>query len=249
MIRGLTAIAALLALAGCGGATLPPAGASQPATPAPLQALPGGTYTSEAFQPPVTFTVPEGWVKTADTGQYLALQPVENDLIGVHLFANPRAASQDASCPASPEPGVGDGAAELAEWIAGRPGLVVSTPTLTTVAGLTGVQLDVGLRADWTQACPFANGVPSVPLFNSPAIDHWVVVGNERLRLYLIEVPGLGTVAVDIDAFDGDQIEDLIARSAGIVKSLRFPGFGRSEPPAGGAGASSAPSLPPLPTP
>ena len=173
----------------------------------------------------MTFTVPEGWVLSADTNLYANLRPVENDAIGIHLFRDANAASQDASCPA-----------ELAAWIEERPGLVVSAPSMTTVGGLSGIQLDVGLKADWTQACPFANGIPSVPLFNSPAIDHWVVVGNERLRLFLLDLPGGGTVVVDLDAFDGDQVEDLIARSAGIVKSLSFD--------TSGAPASALPSLP-----
>jgi hypothetical protein len=52
---------------------------------------------------------------------------------------------------------------------------------------------------------------------------------------------------VDLDAFDGDQVEDLIARSAGIVKSLQFDtGAGSGSSP--GAGASTLPSLP-LPAP
>ena len=144
----------------------------------------------------------------------------------MHLFRDPNAASQDASCPAAPEPGVGGSAAELAAWIEQRPGLVVSAPTMATVGGLSGIQLDVGLKSDWTQACPFANGIPSVPLFNSPAIDHWVVVGNERLRLFLLDLPGGGTVVVDLDAFDRSQVEDLIARSAGIVRSLSFEHLG-----------------------
>jgi hypothetical protein len=74
-----------------------------------------------------------------------------------------------------------------------------------------------------------------LPLFNSPAIDHWVVVGNERLRLFLLDLPGGGTVMVDLDTLDGDQAEDLIARSAGIVKSLSFD--------TSGAPASALPSL------
>ena len=237
MIRGLSAFVLLLVVAACGGTSLPPAQSSaQPATQPPLQALAGGTYTSAGFQPPVTFTVPEGWVLPTDTELYAYLRPVENDAIGVHLFRDPKAASQDASCPAAPEPGVGGSAAELAAWIEQRPGLVVSAPTMATVGGLSGIQLDVGLKSDWTQSCPFANGIPSVPLFNSPAIDHWVVVGNERLRLFLLDLPGGGTVVVDLDAFDGDQVEDLIARSTGIVRSLAF---GTS-----GAPASALPSLP-----
>jgi hypothetical protein len=236
VIRGLSAFVLLLFVAACGGTSVPPAQSALPATQPPLTALAGGTYTTAGFQPPVTFTVPEGWVLAADTNLYANLRPVENDAIGVHLFRDPKAASQDASCPAAPEPGIGGSAAELAAWIQGRPGLVVSAPAMTTVGGLSGIQLDVGLKAGWTQACPFANGIPSVPLFNSPAIDHWVVVGNERLRLFLLDLPGGGTVVVDLDAFDGDQVEDLIARSAGIVKSLSFA--------TSGAPASALPSLP-----
>ena len=65
----------------------------------------------------MTFTVPEGWAQPSDTELYTYLRPIENDAIGVHLFRDPKAASQDASCPAAPEPGVGGSAAELAAWI------------------------------------------------------------------------------------------------------------------------------------
>jgi hypothetical protein len=222
LIRALAVTAlAVLALAGCGGASLPPPTSETPTQP-PVTPMPAGTYTSVAFQPAVTFTAPDGWVITADQPLYFALQPAGNDLIGIHLFRDPMAASQDPSCPASPEPGVGGTSSELAAWIGQRPGLVVSAPTMATVGGLRGVAIDVALAADWTQACPFAGGTPSVPLINSPAIDHWVVVGNERLRMYLLDVPGGGTVAVDLDAFDGTQIEDLLARSNGIVRSMQF---------------------------
>jgi hypothetical protein len=176
--------------------------------------------------------VPDGWVKREDSRLYLSLYPVDNDLIGVHLFRDPRAASQDASCPAQPEAGVGGTSSELATWIAGRPGLVVGAPTMATIGGLRGVAIDVALKADWTQACPFSNGVPAVPLINSPDIDHWVVVGNERLRLFLLDLPGGGLLAVDIDAFDGNQIEDLLARSNSIVRSLQFATDGAAGSPA-----------------
>ena len=222
MIRAAGALAALvLAAAACGGASLAPPTPAASGLPS-VTPMPAGTYTSTGFQPPVTFTVPDGWVVTGDQPLYFALQPADNDLIGIHLFGDPLAASQDASCPAAPEPGVGTTSSELAAWIRERPGLVVSTPTMATIGGLRGVGLDIALRADWTQACPFANGVPSVPLINSPAIDHWVVVGNERLRLYLLDLPDGGTIAVDLDAFDGDQIDDLLGRANAIVRSMQF---------------------------
>lgn len=223
---------AVIVAAGCGGASLAPPAATNPAGQPAATAMPAGTYTSVSFQPPVTFTVPDGWIKQEDSGLYLSLYPVDNNLIGIHLFRDPRAASQDASCPAQPEAGVGGTSSELATWMAGLPGLVVGTPTMATVGGLRGVAVDVALRADWTQACPFSDGVPAVPLINSPDIDHWVVVGNERLRMYLLDLPGGGLVAVDIDAFDGNQIEDLLARSNSIVRSLQFAVDGAAGSPA-----------------
>ena len=72
------------------------------------------------------------------------------------------------------------------------PGCPSAPPGMASVGGLRGVALDVALQPSWTEACPFANGVPSVPLFNSPEIDHWVVVGNERLRVHLLDLPGGG---------------------------------------------------------
>jgi hypothetical protein len=222
VFRGLAFVAVTLFVAACGGSSLPPPAASVPASAPAITPLPAGTYTSVAFSPAVTFTVPDGWVLSEDSSLYLALFPATNDLIGMHLFRDPRIAAQDTACSAAPEPGVGGTSSELVKWIREHPGLVVSTPAMATIGGLPGTAIDVGLRADWTQACPFSNGVPAVPLFNSAAIDHWVVVGNERLRLYLLDLPGGGTVVVDQDAFDGAQIEDLISASSGILRSLQF---------------------------
>jgi hypothetical protein len=241
VFRGLALAVTAVALAACGGASLPPAAASQ-APVAAVTPLPAGTYTSLAFQPPVTFTVPGGWVLTADTQLYLSLQPVGNDAVGLHLFRDPSAASQDPACPASPEPGIGGTSAALTSWIRGLPGLSATSPTMATVGGLTGASLDVTLRSDWAGSCPFADGTPSVPLFNSPAIDHWVVVGNERLRAYFVDLPGGGTVVVDQDAFDGTQFEDLLAASSGIVRSLKFDTSAAPAAPASAAPASAAPA-------
>jgi hypothetical protein len=237
VIRGITALAIALLVAACGGAPLPPPVTAGPSAAPAVTPLPAGTYTSVNFQPAVTFTVPDGWVLETDGPLYLSLRPVDNEMIGIHLFRDPKAASQDPTCPASPEPGVGGTSSELATWIGKRPGLAVSSPAMATVGGVPGTTIDVGLAADWTQSCPFANGTPAVPLFNSPAIDHWVVVGNERLRLYLLDVAAGATVVVDLDAYDGDQIEDLIARSAGILRSLKFGPVA----PASAAPASTTP--------
>jgi hypothetical protein len=250
VIRGSSSLAVLatvaLLLAGCaGGDIAPPAGASQAPSAAPTTPpLQPGTYTTVNFQPAVTFTVPEGWVLDTDTQLYATLHPVGNDLIGIHLFKDAKAAAQDTSCPASADASVGTSSSQLAKWMSERPGLSVSTPAMATVGGLPGISIDVALKADWTASCPFADGHPAVPLLNSAAIDHWVVVGNEKLRLYLLDLAGGGTVIVDLDAFDGSQFETLLQGSGGILRSMKFG----APPAASAAPASAAPASAPAST-
>lgn len=224
MIRGIAPLLIVLAVAvaACGGAA-PPAGPQQTASgPAP-SALPAGTYTSTAFQPPVTFTVPDGWEKVADTAPYLQLRPLGSDVAGIHLFRDAVAASQDAACPAEAEPGVGRTSTELVAWLRARPGLVVSTPAMATVGGLRGLSVDVAIKGDWTESCPFANGAPTVPLiWGGSAGYRWIIVGNERLRMYVLDLPDGGTVIVDVDAFEGSLIDALIERAVPIIRSFQF---------------------------
>jgi hypothetical protein len=208
-------LAAVLVLASCGAA----------ATPAPSlpPALAAGTYTSGAFQPQVTYTIPDGWWNPSDGAAFFSLQPVTSDLVGIHLFRDPLPASQDPTCPTAAEPGVASTSLALAAWIRSLPGLIVSNPRLVEVGGLRGTEIDVAIRSDWTQSCPFANGLPTVPLFvGSDGQLRWVVAGSERLRLSLLDVPGGGTVVVDIDAFDGSLWEDLLAAATPIVRSFVF---------------------------
>ncbi len=206
-------------VAGCSGTPSP---ATATPTVAP-QALAAGTYTSAAFQPPVTYTLPAGWHVASDAPDYLALQPVTSDVVGIHFFRDPLAASQDADCPTVAEPGVGKLSIELAGWIRGLRGIVASSPRMVTVGGLRGVEIDVALNTGWTASCPFAGGVPTVPLFVSADGNlRWVAAGTERLRLDLLDVPGGGTVVVDVDAFQGDLMETLLTEATPIVASLSF---------------------------
>lgn len=209
------ALAAFLVLAGCAAA----------ATPAPTlpPALPAGTYTSTAFQPPVTFTVPDGWWKPTDRADFLSLRPVVSDIVGIHLFRDPLPASQDPMCPTIAEPGIATTSLALTAWIGTLPGLVVSNPRLAEVGGLRGTEIDIAIRADWSASCPFAEGIPTVPLFvGADGNLRWVVAGSERLRLSILDVPGGGTVVVDIDAFDGSLWDELLAAATPIVRSFAF---------------------------
>ena len=215
------AILAVVAV-GCarGGAPSPaPSGASQP------PALPAGTYQSQAFQPRVTFTLPDGWWLASDAADYLALQPVVSDQAGIYLFRDPLAASQDLACPIEPEPNVGTLSSELSTWMRALPGLITSNPRLASVGGLRGIELEVRIADGWQASCPFAGGLPTVPLFVGQNDEmRWVVAGSEQLRLSLLDVPGGGTVVVDIDAFDGSLMDGLLDVAGPIVGSFTFSG-------------------------
>ena len=209
------ALVLALVLAACGaGATPAPSGPA---------ALPAGTHTSRVFRPQVTFTVPDGWWNPSDSAALFSILPVETDVAGIYLFRDPLPASQDPTCPTTAEPGVGTTSLALAAWIRDLPGLIVGNPRLVTVGGLRGTEFDVAIDAGWAASCPFASGVPTVPLFvGQDGRLRWVIAGSERLRLSLLDVPGGGTVVVDIDAFDGSLWEDLLLSATPIVQSFVF---------------------------
>ena len=110
------------------------------------------------------------------------------------------------------------------DWIRARPGFTVGDPVAVTMGGLVGLQVDVAIVAGWASSCPFANGLPTVPLFVG-SLDtsfRWVIAGSERLRLNVLDVPGKGIVVVDIDAFDGSLMDAFLPAASPIVESMRF---------------------------
>jgi hypothetical protein len=221
--RTLALIVVAVALAACGGAVAPPAPGATPEVTVPATTpMPAGTYTTTAFQPSLTFTVPEGWELAADTPTWVQLRPAGTENLGLYVFRDAIALSQDAACPTTPEPGVGTTSTELTTWLRGLPGLVAGSPALVTVGGLRGTSIDLAIKDGWTASCPFANGVPTVPLIRNDGIERWVLAGSERLRFYLLDVPGGGNVVVDVDDFEGSQIDALIKDAAPIIKSFVF---------------------------
>jgi len=217
LLVALVALASLVAACGGAGAATPEPAASGG------QPLPAGTYSSLAFTPTLTYTVPDGWERVADQTGFYQLRPFGSEIASLAVFSRPAAAVQDAACTAAAEPGVGATSIELVSWIRDLPGLVVSTPAMVTVGGLPGQMIDIGIKDGWNQSCPFASGLPTVPLFNGgDAGYHWVMYGDERMRLYLLDVPGGGTVGIAIDTVDGSVIDQLVSQATPIVKSLTF---------------------------
>jgi len=244
--RSIALFVLAVSLAACAGQPFPPAagaGASPTADAGPTpEVLAAGTYSTRTFRPTLTFTVPDGWELLADTPNWVQLRPTGEADLGLYLFRNAQAASQDAACPTTPADGVGMTSSELVTFYRGLPGVVAGSPALVTVGGLHGSAVDLGLASDWTRSCPFADGVPTVPLLMNAGIDRWVLAGGERLRLYFLDVPG-GNVVVDVDDFEGSNIDTLIESAAPIIKSFVFAddAAGASPSPAALPPASAAP--------
>lgn len=217
MVAAALLAVVVAACGGVGGSTSAPSG-----TPV-ASPLAAGTYTSKAFTPAVTYTLPVGWSNPEDAAGYFHLAPAGSDVVGIYLFRDAVAMSQDASCPDSPASGVAKSAKELATWMSSLPGVVASDPKPATVGALSGYVIDLGIKQTWKQSCPFANGSPTVPLFlNTTTGFHWIMAGSERLRLFVLDFPGGGTVLVDIDAFDGSLIDKLLVDAMPIVSSMSF---------------------------
>jgi hypothetical protein len=221
--RCLLAVTVVMAalVSGCGGGASP-SPTSAPATP--RAALAAGEYTTGAFSPAITYALPDGWLVAGDGATYFALQPVATDAFGIHVFRSPLPASQDAACPIAAVPDVGATASELMDWIVARPGLAAGEPASVTLGGLFGRQVDLAIVEGWAASCPFANGLPTVPLFVSAADPtfRWVIAGSERLRLTILDVPGKGTIVIDIDDFDGSLMDGYLSAASTIVESMRF---------------------------
>ncbi len=214
----------LLATLGSGALSGP--GSSTPSAPAATR------YTSGAFRPTTTVTVPGNWAVTMDQADALTLSPlvtdgtaspVPTDVAGIFLFRDTLAAMQDPACTMKPEAGVGRDARSLAGWVAARPGLTATQPQPVTVGGLSGYEVEASIAPSWTTSCPFANGSPSVSLLtNDAGTVRWVVFGTEKLRLQFLDVPGGGTVAVNTSATDGSIYPGLVNEVAPIIGSLSF---------------------------
>ncbi|MEW5992740.1 MAG: hypothetical protein AB1736_15540 [Chloroflexota bacterium] len=212
-------LVAAVVVAACGASGTP-----TPAPPTVRPALPAGAYTTALFEPRIGFSLPDGWVIAADAADYVALQPAVSEVTGIYVFRSPVAASQDIECPLLPAAGAGTAAVDLVDWIRARPGLDVSDPQAVTIGGLEGLRVDIRIVDGWLASCPFAEGLPTVPLFVSPtdADFRWVVAGTERLRLDILDVPAGGTVVVDIDAFQGSLMDAFLPAAAPIVAGMSF---------------------------
>lgn len=197
---------------------------------------PGRVYTSKAFGPRVSYSVPSrGWSNFEDwPGSYGLLAP-GNTLAGVDgatsdfigLFTSIAAArfTDLSTCAAEAVPGVPHTPAAIARWVRANEQLRVGGPWPAAVGGLRGVRIDVRVAPGAALPTCFAPDqnrsftVALLLLGLEPSSALQGVQTGMTVRLYLLRYRG-GTLAIflqDVDAAPGT-----LRGSARVVERLRF---------------------------
>lgn len=184
-----------------------------------LGPLAAGTYTTQIFQPTITYTVPEGWTNAEDLlGNFLLQVEGASRYIGIY-----RNVGVPVACLEEVDLDVGLTVNELSKWYTSHPGLVTSEPQPTSVGGLEGVVIDVALDPSWTEPCGWSGGQPSVGILagaGPSSLTHVLLPSRNEERLYLLEL-GDGNVTVEIGP-EGTPLDQFLEDVAPIIESLRF---------------------------
>lgn len=188
--------------------------------------LPPGTYASQEFSPTLTYTVPEGWVVFDDVpGQFeLAL---ENRDPYIYVWRDVRIIASD--CTEEPEPGVGSSAAEMSGALATRAGLMNVESEPVAIGGLDGHVIDARMRPDWTEACPFSNGEPTVPTIigTEPLTGFvlWGALSDSSQRYYFLDLgtdTADGNIAIAVEVCCGADWDEVMATVEPVIDSFVF---------------------------
>jgi hypothetical protein len=189
-----------------------------------LGPLEEGTYTSQRFEPALTFTVPAGWNNPWDTrgafdlwtpGWSDGYEDPDDPLIylgphpGLRVVRDPRPEAKEGCVDAT----VGTSASELATWVANHPAIAAGAPSPVEVGGLTGYQLDVSLADTWRESCP--GGPAAVYLFGAFYLRDQKYPEHATKRLILLDLPDGGSVLIVID---GTQVDAAMP----VVRSFSF---------------------------
>lgn len=200
-----------------------------------LGPLDEGTYTSQRFEPTLTFTVPAGWNNPWDTRGAFSLwtpgwsdgsdDPDDQGLYmfdhaGVSLGRDVRARHD--GCSDAVNASVGTSALELATWVSDHPGIATSGPSPVEVGGLAGYQLDVSIAETWPESrCAGMEGFVTVEPVEGAFLAE-VADGTEEFadwyassRLILLDLPDGGNLLIQID---GKEVDAAMP----VVRSFSF---------------------------
>jgi len=188
--------------------------------------LDAGTYTSQRFEPALTFSVPAGWNNPWDTrGSFDLWTPGwsdgwdDPDDPGIYVFDHPgltlhrNVRVSREGCSDAVDARAGTSALELATWVSDHPGIATGGPSPVEIGGLAGYQLDVSLADTWHESCLECDGLAVVWLFEDVYLNEGP--GFATMRLILLDLPDGGSVLIAID-------EDRLDVAMPVVDSFVF---------------------------
>jgi hypothetical protein len=185
---------------------------------------PGG-FQTEFLDPNFAFEIAEtGWVNLRSSGGQLDLHPI--DAPGDELFFLQRVEARDAD--GGRAAGVGATAAELAAWLGDRNDLVVEAVGPISIGGLDGLAVDISVLADTAPVLEDCPTEQCVMLFggSDPAeMPSWTwdiaLWRGAAMRVWLLDAADQ-VVAFEATAWDGSQLDGLVARVQPIIDSIQF---------------------------
>jgi hypothetical protein len=235
-------VAAAVLLVGCSGSSHPTSATGSSSTPSPspttrsvydvpcpnpegrdcLGLVAAGTYTTQIFDPTLSYTVPAGWANMEDTpGNFLLLPPKQSlegvnagtsDYIGVYTSVFPvngcDTPDGDVVTPA-----------QYVRWMTKNPGLVVTGDQAVSVGGLSGRVVDLRVAKTWKETCEGSN-IPTVTLESgsSPSsLIHGILKGM-AWRMYLLSYHG-SVLAVEVDDIHDAHLLDTYSN---VVNTFDF---------------------------
>jgi len=223
------------------GTSPTPGGSAESASPLPsacgdadLRVCAGplepGAHRSELFIPPIDFIIPldspVAWDNPEDRPGTFTLHPSGPQTDAIFFFRDVRLLTE--GCNPVFDDTVGNTAAEIAAWMTSNPGITSTPAEPWTLGGLTGVRLDIGASGTYTTVCPndrltYPDGLPILPLFAGAGSGDltWFIGGDERMRLYVLDMPGGGNIVISIDAIGGD-FQTLLDVTQPVVDSVTF---------------------------
>ncbi|WP_454810596.1 hypothetical protein [Paenarthrobacter nitroguajacolicus] len=191
--------------------------------------LPGGTYTTKSFEPPLTYTVPESWYNGEDLhGNVLLRRTADTQESGwggsyIGVYQNVRA---PALCGEEAQDGVGSSVKEIVAWYRTVPGLEISGEAPMSVGGLSGIALDLRVGNEWRSPCSLDGVDHAIPVIIGGGVSqlHHVIGATLEMRIILLEWTG-GNVAIEVTAaLDQHNLVDYLegAGASAVVESFKF---------------------------
>ena len=197
-----------------------------------------GTYSTNRWNPyggftygQATFTLPDGWAITYDSQAALFIGLAEDyaanpdpDPWGLRAWADVAAAAPDSDdCTRGPtdqpDPTVGSGAANIADWMVALPTLNATRSTMT-IGGMEAEVVDAEV-AEGASICEW--GIVLIASRTSkPDPFNYGIVAGQHMRIILIDVLPERTVAIFLDDTGNPGFPALEEAVMPIVESFVF---------------------------